>query len=68
MPSIYSQFLSPSDLVLVRRVLDHICAERAIAMPSPQANDIAASLVHAFQHGAREERGLIEALDRAKAH
>ncbi|MGN6583744.1 MAG: hypothetical protein ACTHJV_08580 [Rhizobiaceae bacterium] len=64
----YPQFLRPSDLTMVRRVLQQICVEKAIAVPSAEADTLAASLIHAFQHGAREEKGLIEAVEQIRLH
>lgn len=64
----YPQFLKPSDLTMVRRVLQQICVERAIAVPSAEADTVAVNLIHAFQHGAREEKGLLEAVQRMRMH
>jgi hypothetical protein len=61
----YPQFFRPSDLTMVRSVLHKICVEKAIKVPSAEADTLAAGLIHAFQHGAREEKGLIEAIERS---
>jgi hypothetical protein len=63
----YPQFLRPSDLTMVRRVLRKICVEKAINVPSAEADTLAVNLIHAFQHGAREEQGLLDAIERSPA-
>ncbi|HVW57093.1 MAG TPA: hypothetical protein VHC00_15535 [Rhizobiaceae bacterium] len=64
----YPQFLRPADLTMVRRVLQKICVQKAIEVPSAEAETLAANLIHAFQHGAREEKGLLEAAEQTRIH
>ncbi|MGN6466699.1 MAG: hypothetical protein ACTHLP_14585 [Rhizobiaceae bacterium] len=55
----HDAFLGPSDLALAKRILDRICAERAIEIASPEADELAASLLRQFQNGTREEPQLM---------
>jgi len=55
----HDAFLSPMDLVLAKRILDRICAERALEMDSREADELAASVIRELQHGPRDEERLM---------
>lgn len=54
----HDAFLGPSDLALAKRILDNICAERAIDLGSREADELAASLIRQLQRGTRDEARL----------
>ena len=55
----HDAFLGPTDLALAKRVLDKVCAERAIELDSRDAGELAASLIRQLQHGTRDEDRLM---------
>ena len=65
-PEGITQYMTPSDLMLMKRVLDRLCKENAIPPSGPRANRIAARIVRKYQDGARDEAALVSAL-RARA-
>jgi hypothetical protein len=54
----HDAFLGPTDLALAKRILDRICADRAIEIESREADELAASLIRQFQRGTRDEARL----------
>ena len=55
----HDAFLGPTDLALAKRVLDRVCAERAIELDSRDADELAASLIRQLQRGTRDEERLM---------
>lgn len=55
----HDAFLGPTDLALAKRVLDRVCAERAIELDSRDAGELAASLIRQLQRGTRDEDRLM---------
>lgn len=54
-----SAFLGPSDLALAQRILERICADRAIDIGSSEAEEVAANVIQQVQRGARDEERLM---------
>lgn len=55
----HDAFLGPSDLALAQRILDRICADRAIDIGSREAGDVAANVIRQLQRGTRDEERLM---------
>jgi len=55
----HDAFLGPSDLALAQRILDRICADRAIDVGSREAGDVAANVIRQLQRGTRDEERLM---------
>jgi len=55
----HDAFLGPSDLALAQRILDRICADRAIDIDSREAGEFAANVIQQFQRGTRDEERLM---------
>ena len=55
----HDAFLSPMDLVLAKRILDRLCAERALEIDSREADELAASVIRELQRGPRDEERLM---------
>ncbi|WP_311028554.1 hypothetical protein [Mesorhizobium koreense] len=55
----HDAFLGPSDLALAQRILDRICADRAIDIGSREAGEVAANVIQQFQRGTRDEERLM---------
>ena len=55
----HDAFLGPSDLALAQRILDRICADRAIDVGSREAGDVAANVIRQLQRGTRDEDRLM---------
>jgi len=55
----HDAFLGPSDLALAQRILDRICADRAIDIGSREAGEVAANVIRQLQRGIRDEERLM---------
>ncbi|MCF6370135.1 hypothetical protein [Rhizobium halophilum] len=54
--------IDPQQLAMLQRVFDHVCARSGIAKNTPQAEGLAATLMHLFQQGTTGEARLAEML------
>ena len=55
----HDAFLGPADLALAKRILDRVCAERAIDVGSRESDELAISLIRQLQRGTRDEEKLM---------
>ena len=55
----------PSDLTLLKRVYDRVCAEQGLAEGCPEAAKLAASAMQLFARGIFEEETLYRELHRS---
>ena len=59
----FQQYLSPTDLTMLDRVLKKVCVRNAISGDSADAERVAALLIQGFQNGANTEANLMTAFD-----
>jgi hypothetical protein len=59
----FQQYLSPTDMTMLDRVLKKVCVRNSIAGGSADAKRVAALLIREFQHGANTEANLMTAFD-----
>ncbi|MFU0507486.1 hypothetical protein [Pseudaminobacter sp. NGMCC 1.201702] len=59
----HQQYLSPTDMTMLDRVLKEACVRSSIADGSPDAGRVAALLIREFQHGAKTEANLMTAFE-----
>ena len=51
--------LTPEDLAALQTVFDRGCEAKSIAKNSPEAEELATTIVHHFQHGIRNPQQLM---------
>jgi hypothetical protein len=56
--------IRPEQLNMLQRVFDRACTKARIRKNTPQAEGLAATLLHLFQTGTEEEDQLVAMLDR----
>ena len=59
----FQQYLSPTDLTMLDRVLKKVCVRNALSGGSADAERVAALLIQGFQNGANTEANLMTAFD-----
>lgn len=59
----HRQYLSPTDMTMLDRVLKRVCVRNSIAGGSADAERVAALLIREFQHGANTEINLMTAFE-----
>jgi hypothetical protein len=57
----FQQYLSPTDMTMLDRVLKKVCVRNSIPGGSADAEHVAALLIRKFQHGANTETNLMTA-------
>lgn len=50
--------IDSNQLAMLQRVFDSVCASSGVAKNTPQAEGLAATLMHLFQQGTTEEQRL----------
>ena len=56
--AVLTNTFEPSELAFLKRFFDDVCAERGVPGGSHAANDLAAQIIHLYQHGVRDEKDL----------
>ena len=59
----FQQYLSPTDLTMLDRVLKKLCVRNSISGDSADAERVAVLLIQGFQSGANTEANLMTAFD-----
>jgi hypothetical protein len=59
--ALYQQHLSSTDMTMLDRVLNKVCAGNSIVGGSADAQRVAALLIREFQHGVNKEVDLVTA-------
>jgi hypothetical protein len=60
----HSEFFTPDDLRMLQVALDLAIRRDGMAPNAPEAEEVAKSLIEAFQAGARDETSLLKAIGR----
>jgi RNA-binding protein YlmH len=59
----FQQYLSPTDVTMLDRMLKKVCVRNSIAGGSADAERVAALLIREFQYGANAEANLMTAFN-----